>query len=45
MPRIAGPIRRMTVEMRDVELLRANTDRAIQITLPQRSRCRGRPSS
>ena len=33
-PRITGPIRRMPVEMSDVELLRANTDRAIQITLP-----------
>jgi 5-methyltetrahydropteroyltriglutamate--homocysteine methyltransferase len=34
-PRVAGPIRRRhAVEVRDVEFLRANTDRAIKITLP-----------
>ena len=34
-PRIVGPIRRTRpVERRDVEFLRANTDRAIKITLP-----------
>ena len=34
-PRITGPIRRTrAVEVRDVEFLRANTDRAIKITLP-----------
>ena len=34
-PRVAGPIRRKhPVEVRDVEFLRANTDRAIKITLP-----------
>jgi 5-methyltetrahydropteroyltriglutamate--homocysteine methyltransferase len=34
-PRIVGPMRRLRpVEMRDVEFLRANTDRAIKITLP-----------
>jgi 5-methyltetrahydropteroyltriglutamate--homocysteine methyltransferase len=34
-PRITGPIRRARpVERRDVEFLRANTDRAIKITLP-----------
>ena len=34
-PRIVGPIRRLRpVEMRDVEFLRANTDRKIKITLP-----------
>ena len=34
-PRIVGPIRReRAVEVRDVEFLRANTDRAIKITLP-----------
>jgi len=34
-PRITGPIRRTRpVEVRDVEFLRANTDRAIKITLP-----------
>jgi 5-methyltetrahydropteroyltriglutamate--homocysteine methyltransferase len=34
-PRIAGPIRRRhPVEVRDVEFLRANTDRRIKITLP-----------
>jgi 5-methyltetrahydropteroyltriglutamate--homocysteine methyltransferase len=34
-PRIVGPIRRLRpVEVRDVEFLRANTDRAIKITLP-----------
>ena len=33
-PRITGPIRRMPVEMSDVELLRANTDHVIQIILP-----------
>jgi 5-methyltetrahydropteroyltriglutamate--homocysteine methyltransferase len=34
-PRIAGPIKRVRpVEKRDVEFLRANTDRAIKITLP-----------
>ena len=35
MPRITGPIRRTnTVEVRDVEFLRANTDRTIKITMP-----------
>ena len=34
-PRITGPIRRLRpVEVRDVEFLRANTDRRIKITLP-----------
>ena len=34
-PRITGPIRRVRpVEVRDVEFLRANTDRKIKITLP-----------
>jgi 5-methyltetrahydropteroyltriglutamate--homocysteine methyltransferase len=34
-PRIVGPIRRRhPVEVRDVEFLRANTDRTIKITLP-----------
>ena len=34
-PRIVGPIRRLrAVEVRDVEFLRANTDRTIKITLP-----------
>src|SRR5438093_9961989 len=34
-PRIIGPIRRLRpVEVRDVEFLRANTDRTIKITLP-----------
>jgi len=34
-PRIAGPIRRKhPVEVRDVQFLRANTDRKIKITLP-----------
>src|SRR5271155_4033555 len=34
-PRIVGPIRRLRpVEVRDVEFLRANTDRRIKITLP-----------
>jgi 5-methyltetrahydropteroyltriglutamate--homocysteine methyltransferase len=34
-PRIVGPIRRLRpVEVRDVEFLRANTDRTIKITLP-----------
>lgn len=34
-PRIVGPIaRRHAVEVRDVEFLRANTDRKIKITLP-----------
>jgi 5-methyltetrahydropteroyltriglutamate--homocysteine methyltransferase len=34
-PRIVGPIRRLRpVEVRDVEFLRANTDRPIKITLP-----------
>jgi 5-methyltetrahydropteroyltriglutamate--homocysteine methyltransferase len=34
-PRITGPIRRLRpVEVRDVEFLRANTDRLIKITLP-----------
>jgi 5-methyltetrahydropteroyltriglutamate--homocysteine methyltransferase len=34
-PRIVGPIRRLRpVERRDVEFLRANTDRTIKITLP-----------
>jgi len=34
-PRITGPIRRRhAVEVRDVEFLRANTDRQIKITLP-----------
>lgn len=34
-PRITGPIRReRAVEVRDVEFLRANTDRAIKITIP-----------
>ena len=34
-PRIVGPIvRRRPVEVRDVEFLRANTDRRIKITLP-----------
>jgi 5-methyltetrahydropteroyltriglutamate--homocysteine methyltransferase len=34
-PRVVGPIRRTRpVEVRDVELLRANTDRRIKITLP-----------
>jgi hypothetical protein len=34
-PRITGPIRRLRpVELRDVEFLRANTDRRIKITLP-----------
>jgi 5-methyltetrahydropteroyltriglutamate--homocysteine methyltransferase len=34
-PRVVGPIRRVRpVEVRDVEFLRANTDRPIKITLP-----------
>ena len=34
-PRITGPIRRTrAVEVRDVEFLRANTDRTIKITMP-----------
>jgi 5-methyltetrahydropteroyltriglutamate--homocysteine methyltransferase len=34
-PRIAGPIRRrQPVEVRDVQLLRANTDRKIKVTVP-----------
>jgi len=34
-PRVVGPIRRRhPVELRDVEFLRRNTDRAIKITLP-----------
>jgi 5-methyltetrahydropteroyltriglutamate--homocysteine methyltransferase len=34
-PRIAGPIRRnRPVELRDVQFLRANTDRRIKITIP-----------
>jgi 5-methyltetrahydropteroyltriglutamate--homocysteine methyltransferase len=34
-PRVAGPIRRkFPVEVRDVQFLRANTDRPIKITLP-----------
>ena len=34
-PRVVGPIRRTRpVEVRDVEFLRANTDRPIKITLP-----------
>src|SRR5947209_10228664 len=34
-PRVVGPIRRTRpVEVRDVEFLRANTDRRIKITLP-----------
>ncbi len=34
-PRVAGPVRRTRpVEVRDVEFLRRNTDRAIKITLP-----------
>jgi 5-methyltetrahydropteroyltriglutamate--homocysteine methyltransferase len=34
-PRVAGPIRRRhPVELRDVQFLRRNTDRAIKITLP-----------
>src|SRR5207342_968871 len=34
-PRVVGPIRRVRpVEVRDVEFLRANTDRQIRITLP-----------
>jgi 5-methyltetrahydropteroyltriglutamate--homocysteine methyltransferase len=34
-PRVAGPIlRRHPVEVRDVQFLRANTDRVIKITLP-----------
>jgi 5-methyltetrahydropteroyltriglutamate--homocysteine methyltransferase len=34
-PRIVGPIRRLrSVEVRDVEFLRRNTDRMIKITLP-----------
>jgi 5-methyltetrahydropteroyltriglutamate--homocysteine methyltransferase len=35
LPRIVGPIRRRRpVEVRDVEILRASTDRAIKITIP-----------
>ena len=35
MPRVTGPIRWPgPVEVRDVEFLRANTDRRIKITLP-----------
>lgn len=34
-PRVAGPIKRLhPVEVRDVQFLRANTDRKIKITLP-----------
>ncbi|HEV2162407.1 MAG TPA: 5-methyltetrahydropteroyltriglutamate--homocysteine methyltransferase [Stellaceae bacterium] len=34
-PRVAGPIKRLRpVEVRDVQFLRANTDRRIKITLP-----------
>jgi 5-methyltetrahydropteroyltriglutamate--homocysteine methyltransferase len=34
-PRVAGPIRRMhPVEVRDVKILRANTDRTIKATVP-----------
>lgn len=34
-PRVVGPIRRtQAVEVRDVEFCRANTDRAVKITLP-----------
>src|SRR5215212_1592576 len=35
LPRVVGPIRRRhPVEVRDVQILRANTDRAIKITVP-----------
>ena len=35
MPRVVGPIRRKhPVEVRDVEFLRANTDRMIKMTVP-----------
>ena len=34
-PRVAGPVKRLqSVEVRDVQFLRANTDRRIKITLP-----------
>jgi 5-methyltetrahydropteroyltriglutamate--homocysteine methyltransferase len=34
-PRVVGPVRwREPVEVRDIEFLRANTDRAVKITLP-----------
>jgi 5-methyltetrahydropteroyltriglutamate--homocysteine methyltransferase len=34
-PRVTGPVRRTgAIELRDVQFLRANTDRAIKITLP-----------
>jgi 5-methyltetrahydropteroyltriglutamate--homocysteine methyltransferase len=43
-PRITGPIRRLRpVEVRDVEFLRAHTDRVIKITLPGPFTCRARP--
>ena len=42
-PRIVGPIRRLRpVEVRDVEFLRANTDRGSRSRCPARSRCRAR---
>jgi 5-methyltetrahydropteroyltriglutamate--homocysteine methyltransferase len=43
-PRIVGPTRRLRpVEVRDVEFLRAHTDRVIKITLPGPFTCRARP--
>src|ERR1700744_2180522 len=34
-PRVAGPIRRTRpIELRDLQLLRANTGRAVKVTLP-----------
>ena len=43
-PRVTGKIRRRhAVEARDVEFLRANTDRTIKITVPAPSPCRSRP--
>ena len=42
-PRIVGRIRRRhPVEVRDVEFLRANTERTIKLTRPGRSRCRAK---
>ena len=45
-PRVVGPIRRRApVEVRDLQFLRANTDRRIKITLPGPSACPCRRST
>ena len=45
-PIVSGPIkRRGPVEVRDVEFLRANTDKTIKITCRARSRWRSKPST